>query len=87
MFSSIYLFCVSHQVLVSAITGGVFLLLGIFIPGDKLWNAIKMAGFTTSQFIRKCFGAKAEEFADKAADAFDAGMKSDDTKVPPEQKK
>jgi hypothetical protein len=71
--NQIYLWCMENQLIVGAITGFIFMVIGAVLTKDKLLNF----GFNLSQWIRKILGAKAEEKIEEIVHTIDEGMKSD----------
>ena len=76
--NTFYLWSQHNQTILAGAIGLIGLVGGIFIPGNKLWAAIRLAGFSTSQFIRRALGQKVEVFVEKVTDEFDAGLHSDE---------
>ena len=71
--NQIYLWCMENQLIVGAITGFIFMVIGAVLTKDKLRNF----GFNLSQWIRKTLGVKAEEKIEEIVHIIDEGMKSD----------
>jgi hypothetical protein len=71
--NAIYQWCMNHQAILALAIPVLTFIVGWALPNDKA----KKIGFTISQFIRRCFGAKLEEKIEDIVDGIDEGMKSD----------
>lgn len=70
---AIFQWCTDNPIAVKII--GVAILLGLGFASKKL----VMAGFKTSQFIRKVFSKKVEDGFENAVGSFYKGLRSDNT--------